>query len=198
VQNLHPILNDIKIDMKIQITLATIGCTLMVLLVPPPISAQIPSIGTNRRPQICPSRKAPTRGVPSLAQAKKYFTCHAELEFSGRSGSSGILNLISDLTMQISPRARRFSASTDSEYGLNHRLNKPLGLTSNLLVYDIQGSYTNYSCSNAGYRKPGANCEIEQFTDSRGICFQNTFGDWHCTMVGSPDRDKTRMGPPPQ
>jgi hypothetical protein len=194
-----PSIYNIETNMKIQIALATIGCTLMTMLMPNPSSAQIPSIGTNRRPQTCPSRKAPAKGAPSLAQAKRYFTCHAELEVIRPNKGSGpsALNLIDNLNMQISARARRFSPSTDSESGLNHRLNKPLGLTSDLLVYDIQGSYTIYECNDASYNKPGANCSISQFNDSRGVCFQNTFGDWHCTMVGAPEAQQ-RKGPPPQ
>jgi hypothetical protein len=197
VQTLNSV--NIKINMKLQIALSVIGCTLMTVLIPNSSDAQIPSIGTSRRPQICPSRKSPTKGAPSVAQAKKYFTCHAELEIiRARKGDGpNVLNLIDNLNMQIAPRARRFSPSTDSESGLNSRLNKPLGLTSDLMVYDIQGSYTKYECNDASYNKPGQNCRISQFDDSRGVCFKNAFDDWHCTMVGSPGTSR-RKGPPPQ
>jgi hypothetical protein len=197
VQTLNPA--NIKINMKLPIALSIIGCTLMAILIPNSSNAQIPSIGTSRRPQTCPSRKAPTRGAPSLAQAKKYFTCHAELEIirPRRGDGPNVLNLIDNLNMQISSRARRFSPSTDSESGLNNRLNKPLGLTSDLMVYDIQGSYTKYECNDASYNKPGQNCRISQFDDARGVCFKNAFDDWHCTMVGSPGTSE-RKGPPPQ
>jgi hypothetical protein len=188
MSNLKLVSNNIQTNMKTQITLVTIGCALMVML--NPFSAQ--SYGTHRKPLACPSHKAPAKGAPSLQQAKKYFTCHAELEVPRQGGRPAVLNLISNLNMQIAPRARRYSGATDSEYGLNHRLNKPLGLTSDVLVYDIQGSYTNYSCFN------GIDCRIEQFNDSRGVCFQNAFGDWHCTMVGAPERGTERKGPPPQ
>jgi hypothetical protein len=189
MQYLNPVFNNIQIMMKNQITLAAIGCTLMTMLVQNPVSA---NYGTNRKPLACPSRKAPAKGAPSLQQAQRYFTCHAELEVPSRSGSPAVLNLISNLNMQIAPRARRYSSATDREGGLNYRLNKPLGLTSDLLVYDIQGSYTNYSCFN------GVDCKIEQFNDSRGVCFQNAFGDWHCAMVGAPESSTERRGPAPQ
>lgn len=161
--------------MKSKLTFGIIGCTLLMLLTPSIIHAQ--NNGNIRRPQTCPSRKAPTSGAPSVEQAKKYFTCHAELEHKGN------FVLIDDLTMQISPRARRYNSSTDGEYNLNHRLNRPLGLSPERPVYDIQGSYTNYEC-----RSIKTTCRVERFTDSRGVCFQNNFGDWHCTMVGSPER----------
>ncbi len=185
--------------MKLQIAIVTISCTLMTGLIPDPSNAQTSSIGTNRRPATCPSRKAPANGPPSLAQAKKYFKCHAELEVtqSRKADGPNRLSLIDNLNMQISSRARRYSIATDSEYGLNHRLTKPLGLTSDLTVYDIQGSYTVYECNDASYNRPGQNCQISQFNDSRGVCFKNNFNDWHCTMVGAPDKP-TRKGPPPQ
>lgn len=185
--------------MKFQTAIATIGCTLLIFLIPDYSNAQIPSIGTKRRPVTCPSRKAPASGSPSLAQAKKYFKCHAELEViqARRGDGPNRLSLIDNLNMQISKRARRYSGATDSEYGLNHRLTKPLGLTSDLMVYDIQGSFTLYECNDASYNKPGQNCKISQFDDSRGVCFKNAFDDWHCTMVGSPGTS-TRKGPPPQ
>jgi hypothetical protein len=195
----HSKSTNIKINMKLQIVIATIGCTLLTFLIPNYSNAQIPSIGTKRRPATCPSRKAPTSGPPSLAQAKKYFKCHAELEVvqTRRADGPNRLSLIDNLNMQISTRARRYSIATDSEYGLNHRLTKPLGLTSDLMVYDIQGGFTVYECNDASYNKPGQNCEISQFTDSRGVCFKNNFNDWHCTMVGAPDKP-TRKGAPPQ
>jgi hypothetical protein len=189
MRNLNPVFNNIQTIMKIQIAFAAIGCTLMTMLIQNPVSA---GYGTNRKPLACPSRKAPAKGAPSLQQAQRYFTCHAELEVPSQSGYPAALNLINNLNMQIAPRARRYSGATDNEYGLNHRLSKPLGLTSDVLVYDIQGSYTNYSCFN------GVDCKIEQFNDSRGVCFQNAFGDWHCTMVGAPENGTERKGPPPQ
>jgi hypothetical protein len=183
--------------MKIQITLATIGCTLMTMLLPIAVSALIP-IGTNRKPQTCPSRKSPAKGAPSLAQAKKYFTCHAESEqLNSRTGEYS-LNLIENLTMQISSTARRFNPATDSDPGYNNRLNKPLGLNADKPVYDIQGNYTKYWCNNSSYQKPGANCKVYKFVESRGICFQNSFGDWHCVLLGRPENGYDEKGAPPQ
>jgi tetratricopeptide (TPR) repeat protein len=184
--------------MKILMTFGLISCTLMATLILNPISASADTpipIGTNRKPLTCPSRKSPTKGAPSLAQAKKYFTCLVEQEIHGSMSRLYILVLIDDLNMQISPKPRRFSKAIDAEfiYDIGE-----LKLNTDKPVYPIQGSYTRYTCRDASYLKPGENCEIEKYNQNQGFCFQNDFGDWQCVMKGGPDRNSTRKGAPPQ
>jgi Protein of unknown function (DUF1036) len=184
--------------MKIQMIFGLISCTLMATIMQNPmrVNADTPiPMGTNRKPLTCPSRKSPTKGAPSLAQAKKYFTCLAEQEIYGSMNRLHILVLIDDLNMQISPKPRKFSKAIDGEFIYDIGEFK---LDTDKPVYPIQGSYTRYSCNDASYLKPGENCEIEKYNQNQGFCFNNAFGDWHCIMKGSPDRNSTRKGAPPQ
>lgn len=161
-----------------------------------PLNAQNQSYGTDRRPQICKSRAEPKKGALSVEQAKKYFICDHERERDG-TGFTNInsLNLIDDLKIQVAPRSRRFNRNdivySDEGGGvyLPMDMDKP--------VYDIRGSYTSYSCMSGRMFTPGENCDVESFTDSKGICFQTTFGDWHCSMKGR-FKEVGRKLPPPK
>lgn len=182
--------------MKLSLTLKIISCTVLTALTPTMLTAQTLPYGTARRPQTCPSSVEPKKGAPSVEQAKKYFLCDQETQF-GTPGQSGVnfIILISDLTLQVAPSSRPFN-ETDFEYNSNYRGH--LSMSTKKPVYDIRGSFTSYTCFEIRGRSrlPGKNCKVEQYPNSTGICFQNTFGDWHCRMKGSAKKIGDDLPPP--
>ncbi|NMG19742.1 hypothetical protein [Brasilonema bromeliae] len=185
------------INVKVRFTLGIIGCTLLTVLTPTILTAQTLPYGTARQPQTCSSRVEPKKGAPSVEQAKMYFLCDQESQFGtpGQGGFSSFIRLISDLTLQIAPKSRPANV-TDLEYNTNQR-GEHLSINMDKPVYDIRGSYTNHTCYEIRGRShlPGKNCNVEQYT-SAGICFQNTFGDWHCRMKGSTKKVGDNLPPP--
>jgi hypothetical protein len=123
-----------------------------------------------REPTACASRKDPLQGGLSPAQAKQYFICDVEAE-----GASSLV-LVTNVRIEVAP-ARGFSVNTDSGH---------LGIDSQYLVYDIRGSYTHYDCRSSERVKNvfarTHNCSAFDEPAAVGLCFKNTFRDWHCTM----------------
>jgi hypothetical protein len=119
-----------------------------------------------RDPAACPSLTEP----PSPAQARLYFICQAEVE-----GITGLV-LVTNVRTEVAP-GRSFNYNTDSGHA---------GIDPKQTVYDIRGSFTRYSCHQPA---PGENafarthnCSAFDEPAAQGLCFKNTFGDWHCTM----------------
>ena len=182
--------------MKLRFTLRMIGCTVLTVLTTTTVIAQTLPYGTARKPRTCPSRVEPKKGAPSVEQAKKYFLCDQESQFgTPGQGGTNFIRLISDLTLQVAPSSRPFN-ETDLEYNSNYEGN--LSMSTKKPVYDIRGSFTIYTCFEIRGRSrlPGKNCNVDQFTNSTGICFQNTFGDWHCRMKGSSKEIGDDLPPP--
>ncbi len=53
-------------------------------------------------------------------------------------------------------------------------------------VYPIQGSYTVWKCGPSGYLGNQTNRFCFNKTEephAEGICYKNSFGDWHCVMT---------------
>jgi hypothetical protein len=188
--------------MKSKLTIG-ISITLLALLTPSILTAQSLPYGTARMPKTCPSRAEPKRGAPSVAQAKMYFTCESETEFGevGTGATNSFIRLTDNLTMQVSPRSRPANG-TDLKF--NSSYSGSLGLDTSQPVYDIRGSYDAYVCYDTTRNKPsypihpvGANCNVSRYT-SAGICFRNTFGDWHCMMQGTSKKIGDKLPPPQQ
>ncbi|MDZ8053252.1 MAG: hypothetical protein RMX68_025495 [Aulosira sp. ZfuVER01] len=182
--------------MKLKFTLRILGCTLLAVLTPTVLTAQTLSYGTTRKPHTCPSTVEPKKGAPSVEQAKMYFLCDQEWE-RPRIGSIGsALWLISDLTLQVAPHSRPANG-TDLTFNTRHG-GEHLGMDTDQPVYDIRASFTSYICNEIrGSYREGKNCTVSQFPSSTGICFRNTFGDWHCRAKGSSKKIGDRL-PPPQ
>lgn len=178
--------------MKLRFTLRIIGCTLLTVLTTTTVIAQTLPYGTARKPHTCQSTTEPKTGAPSVEQAKKYFLCDEEWE----SSIPKSLWLITDLTLQVAPVSRPVNG-TDLKY--NTRLGGVhLSMNTDKPVYDIRGSFTRHICHEIKrYNPVGKNCSVEQFPNSTGICFRNTFGDWHCRMTGSTKKVGDHL-PPPQ
>jgi hypothetical protein len=127
----------------------------------------------SRDPQTCSMKKAPAAGAPTADQAKTYVTCYAEHI------SFGNLFLVSDVMVQVG-KGRPFNKTTDSMAGIDPA--QP--------VFDIRGSFTGYQCEPLGKMvgttmygpAAGKNCTAHDEPKAEGICYKDTFGDWHCLM----------------
>ncbi len=184
-------------NVKLRFTLRIIGCTLLTVLTPTILTAQTLPYGTARQPQTCSSRVEPKKGAPSIEQAKMYFLCDQESQFgTPGQGGSNFVRLISDLTLHVASNSRPANL-TDLEYNTNQR-GEHLSISMDKPVYDIRGSFTHHTCYEIRGRSylPGKNCTVEQYPNSTGICFQNTFGDWHCRMKGSSKKIGRDLPPP--
>jgi hypothetical protein len=139
--------------------------------------------GTERKPQPCPSsRVAPQRGALSIEQAKVYFHCDNEKEFAPTRFGQGMLWLVSDLDIKIAPRPRAIT-SNDLEYASTNRGN--LSIDTQQPVYDIKASFIITVCHSLGRFNLGERCSAEYHQNNSGICFRDTFSDWHCRSLGS-------------
>ncbi|BCL37970.1 hypothetical protein [Nostoc sp. MS1] len=157
--------------MKIQFPLRIITFTLVAALTPTILTAQTPSDEMPGKLHTCPSRTEPTTGAPSVEQVKTYFQCDTEKEVDI---GDGYLKWITNLTIEVAPVSRPFNERTDGRY-LSIDIKEP--------VYDIRGTYINHFCN-----KRNGYCDIDQYYGSAGICYRNTFRDWHCHMTGPAKR----------
>lgn len=184
--------------MKLKLTLRIIGYTLLAVLTPTVLTAQTVPYGTARRPHTCPSRVEPKTGAPSVEQAKMYFLCDEEWKFgtAGEGYLTSYLWLVNDLSLQVAPRSRPFNIS-DLQFIKRYHEGVILSIDTEQPIYDIRGNFTNYICYDIKRIYPiGKNCTVSHFPNSNGICFRNTFGDWHCRMIGSPEKIEKHSPPP--
>lgn len=127
-----------------------------------------------------------------------YFTCESETQ-DGEVGTGWInsyIRLTDNLTMQVAPRSR---PANDTDLKYNSSYSGSLGMDTTKPVYDIRGGYDAYVCRDTTRRfspPVGENCNVTRLT-SAGICFRNTFGDWHCMMQGTMKEIGKKL-PPPQ
>ena len=137
-----------------------------------------------REPRTCPSRKEPSRGALSSQQAIQYFACDTEGIYVGQ------LYLATDINIDVAPKPRRFNVATDSFSGIDP--SQP--------VFDIRGSYTRYQCSkpDSTLAPKGRNCDLTPQPQATGICYKDTFSDWHCRMsdVAHASDRKSHVPPP--
>jgi hypothetical protein len=137
-----------------------------------------------RDPAVCASRKAPVKGAPTVDQAKAYFYCDTEL-------ANGYLYLVADVKVEVAPSARAFSILTDSTGIIDPK--QP--------IYNIRGSYTAYQCVNPASATPGQfpagkNCNSSDVTNATGMCYKDSFADWHCVMAGQRTWPSFNHAPP--
>lgn len=184
--------------MKLRLAIGVIAA-LATALPPVMVKAQELPYGTARMPKTCTSKLEPRKGAPSVAQARMYFTCDSETQDGkvGTGTTSSYLRLTDNLTMQVAPTSRPAN-NTDLQYNLSY--GGSLGMDTDQPVYDIRGSYDGYVCFDTTRNKRihpiGGNCNASRYT-STGICFRNTFKEWHCMMKGSAKSMGDKL-PPPQ
>jgi len=123
-----------------------------------------------REPRACPSRKFD--GPPTARQAMDLFICDSE-KYVG-----GYVYLVSNVTVQIG-KSRPYSEGSDSGAS-------DIDVTA--AVYPIQGRVTGYQCNRRDAmlgQDPDRNCLQSNSDPARGVCYKNTFGEWHCMMMGA-------------
>jgi hypothetical protein len=168
---------------------ALIGCTLLTLLTPTSLLAQVGSnlsdaeylakYGTSRRQQTCPSRTEPLTGPISVAQAMKYAICEVEGDSERR--SLGDLFFLDIYSLQVGP-PRRAKVKETANYEL---------LDESQPVYDLKGRAVKYGCSSiirpAGHPEYGKTCitwgsRDSDSINSSGFCFKALGGKWRCKL----------------
>src|ERR1019366_1712559 len=127
-----------------------------------------------RDPRTCASRKNPVKGAPTADQLKQYFIC--DYEQVSYAWGPGALTLVADVTVEVG-KGRPFNIVLDSFSGIDPAQT----------VYPIRGRYTLWNCGELGKdgNEPGHSCQNKIQNDNAvGICYQDSFGDWHCKFLG--------------
>lgn len=135
-----------------------------------------------RDPHTCASRKAPTSGAISSAQAAQYFLCGRERDMGNT------LYLAANVKIEVA-KGRPFNIATDSVSAIDNTQ----------LVYDIRGSFDNYICTSYGNvgGRPGRNCSHFPQPRAKGMCYKDTFGDWNCIFSDPGGLTGEHQVPPP-
>jgi hypothetical protein len=146
------------------------------LLVSPPLDAQ-ESVGAkfgSRDPRTCASRTA----ALSPATAREYFICDQEYVV-GPNASGEFIYLVSDVKVELG-RSRPFNPDTDT-FGFA----ASNAIDPSQAVVPIRGSFNEWVCGKLGQinAEPGKSCNLTPNLHAVGLCFTNSFGDWHCTMT---------------
>ena len=137
----------------------------------------------SRDPQTCADSKSPKTGAPSPAQAAQYVVCSSEHEVN-------YLYLAENVVVQQIGKGR--------PYNINEDINVP-DIDVKTSVYAIRGSYTGYQCGkiNLDRTNTNRNCTKHEYPQAKGLCYKDTFGDWHCSMVDvKSDISETDVPPP--
>jgi hypothetical protein len=137
----------------------------------------------SRSPTICPSRKDPSRGASSSAQAVQYFV--RDNEVLQELGTRNTVFLVTDVKVEIG-KARPFDMSKDTPPAYH-------GISTVEKVYEITGSFIKWTCAVAG-PETGKNCMRSVQDQAVGICYKDWSADWHCRMMG---RGETQFGQSP-
>jgi hypothetical protein len=88
------------------------------------------------------------------------------------------LYLDSEVRIEVASSARPFNIVTDGS---------PNDIDPKQQVYNIRGSFAQYQCSTpnaggGGTYPIGKNCTRRDFPKFVGMCYKDTFGDWHCVF----------------
>jgi hypothetical protein len=155
---------------------------------PSRLKAQAPNAkahlyGTTRRPKPCDvDLSIPKKGPPSVAQATVIFTCGAEKE-GEISADHGILTLADAVTIRIAPAPRKSTAMDAYDY--RNGIRGAISMDRAAPVYDAKIGYTETVCHSLPRAEriiPGNQCTAQRFAPNTGLCFRDTFGDWHCRI----------------
>jgi hypothetical protein len=157
--------------MKLKLAFSTVCYALFGLSISFSFNAQA---ATEVMPRTCASRKSPTKGAPTVAQAKMYFICDGEFNINGGLGAAKA-KLVRDVKIEISPKPIFVNRANiedikEAAAGRNMDVEKP--------AYAIRGSFMNYACT-----KNSSGCIVDDI-QATGFCFVDNFSDWHCIMKG--------------
>jgi len=142
-----------------------------------------------RDPRTCSSRTAPAHGAPSAEQARQYVICELE-QGDGRSP----LLLVTNVKVQVAAVSHPPNQFVQESAAATIDPREP--------VWDLRGSFTSYRCDSLSSLMAGNdfarthNCWVIEQPVATGYCFKDTFGDWHCGMMGTSTNWRTNVLPP--
>ena len=143
-----------------------------------------------REPRTCASRTAPSHGAPSAEQAKQYVICELE-----RGDGANPISLVTNVKVQIASVSHEPNQFTKEITAARIDPREP--------IWDLRGSFNLYSCraldsliaSNNIARTH--NCSMSEQSNATGYCYKDTFGDWHCGLMGTNIvNERTNVLPP--
>ena len=135
-----------------------------------------------RDPRTCADKTSPKSGAPSAAKATEYVICSAE-------SVNVYLYLVEDVKVQV---------SKGRPYNIREDINVP-NIDVKVPVYPIRGSFKKYQCDPIRNDRSNLNrnCNIYTAPNATGLCYKDTFGDWHCGMTDARTGDFTDRDVPP-
>ena len=142
-----------------------------------------------REPRTCADRTAPAHGAPSAAQATQYVICELE-----QGNGTGPLSLVTNVKVQVASVSHPPNQTIKEITAARIDPREP--------VWDIRGSFTSYRCSLLGSLIGQSdfarthNCWVSDQPSATGYCYKDTFGDWHCGLLGGVINWRTNVLPP--
>jgi hypothetical protein len=142
-----------------------------------------------REPRPCGSRTAPAHGSPSAEQATQYVICELE-----RGDGVRPLSLVTNVKVQVASVSHPPNELVKAITAADIDPREP--------IWDIRGSFTSYRCYSLGSLIASNdfarthNCWISEQPSAKGYCYKDTFGDWHCGMLGTVPNWRTNVLPP--
>jgi hypothetical protein len=164
--------------MKLKFIIGIVGCTLFGLSTVPLVTPAL----AQTAPRTCASRKSPTKGAPTLVQAKTYFICGAESTTSGL-GASSHVSVVRNVKIEMSPKPIFLNAANiDSvREAITNSSSEVVTVDEKKPLYAIRGSLIRYTC----FAHSPAKCLEYNIVNAQGFCYVDDFGDWNCKMKGN-------------
>lgn len=154
----------------------------------PAVYGEVAGVGArygSHNPRTCPAGSISGGSAPTVTQATMSIVCNQE----GPSIDQTLI-LVSEVTVQIG-QGRSYAQSN---------LYDATDADVNAQVYPIRGSLKRYICSPLppfGIFPAGQQCSMFPAAVATGVCYKNTFGDWHCSMAGGLGSQGLSKQPPP-
>jgi hypothetical protein len=142
-----------------------------------------------RDPRTCGDRTAPAHGAPSAEQARQYVICELEQGDGQRP-----LSLVTNLKVQVASVSHPPNQLVKEISAARMDPREP--------IWDIRGSFTIYRCyalasliAQNDFARTH-NCWVSEQPKATGYCYKDTFGDWHCGLIGTLVNWQTNSLPP--
>jgi hypothetical protein len=100
------------------------------------------------------------------------------------------LLLADDLKIEIAPSPRKATATDILAYQTGPKGH--IAIDERYQVYDIRASVVTTTCNSLYQNESGGSCSAVFTPRSPGICFRDSFGEWHCRL----HRDSWRSSRP--
>jgi hypothetical protein len=188
--------------MKSKLTLGFIACSLLTLLTPTSLLAQLTDaeyltkFGTSRRAQTCPSRSEPTTGRISVAQALKYTRCWFEDTNRG-------VQFADISNFKLSPPRKVSEQDSLQPWTVNNidRTQPMYNIKARVVLYDCIPVIRDPSLNPNYFGAPGKNCSLRGSDtrdplNSSGVCFKDLTEKWSCRLTVTISGKKIYGQPP--